>query len=87
PIMPVNKAHPSTSVFKDNIFNGQVVFITGGEYGAPAPSPAICPSVSLPCWAQLTPPGRSGIGYTVVETLMRHGADAVIVGRDAKGLA
>ncbi|WOO82008.1 Peroxisomal 2,4-dienoyl-CoA reductase SPS19 [Vanrija pseudolonga] len=58
--MPVNKAHPSTSVFKDNIFNGQVVFITGG---------------------------RSGIGYTVVETLMRHGADAVIVGRDAKGLA
>ncbi|KAL1412715.1 peroxisomal 2 4-dienoyl-CoA reductase sps19 [Vanrija albida] len=57
--MSVNKAHPSTSVFKDNIFNGQVVFITGG---------------------------RSGIGYTVVETLMRHGADAVIVGRDAKGL-
>jgi hypothetical protein len=43
----------------------------------------ICPSVFL-CWAQLTPPGRSGIGYTVVETLMRHGADAVIVGRDAR---
>ncbi|WWC71965.1 uncharacterized protein I206_105924 [Kwoniella pini CBS 10737] len=31
--------------------------------------------------------GRSGICYQIVETMMSHGVDAVIVGRDAKGLA
>ncbi|GFZ48642.1 Peroxisomal 2,4-dienoyl-CoA reductase SPS19 [Saitozyma sp. JCM 24511] len=30
--------------------------------------------------------GRSGIGYRIVEMMMKHGADAVIVGRDAKGV-
>jgi hypothetical protein len=27
-------------------------------------------------------PGRSGIGYRIVEMMMKHGADAVIVGRE-----
>ncbi|KAL7418506.1 peroxisomal 2 4-dienoyl-CoA reductase sps19 [Cryptotrichosporon argae] len=31
--------------------------------------------------------GRSGIGYAVTAELMRHGCNAVIVGRDAAGLA
>ncbi|WWC91640.1 uncharacterized protein L201_006586 [Kwoniella dendrophila CBS 6074] len=31
--------------------------------------------------------GRSGICYRVVETMMSHGVDAAIIGRDAKGLA
>ncbi|WVR07734.1 hypothetical protein IAU60_004777 [Kwoniella sp. DSM 27419] len=31
--------------------------------------------------------GRSGICYKIVETMMAHGVDAAIVGRDAKGLA
>ncbi|WRT70286.1 uncharacterized protein IL334_007284 [Kwoniella shivajii] len=30
--------------------------------------------------------GRSGICYKIVETMMSHGVDAAIVGRDAKGL-
>ncbi|ORY33512.1 putative 2,4-dienoyl-CoA reductase [Naematelia encephala] len=30
--------------------------------------------------------GRSGICYKITETMMRHGADSVIIGRDAKGL-
>ncbi|WWD19584.1 hypothetical protein CI109_104045 [Kwoniella shandongensis] len=30
--------------------------------------------------------GRSGICYGIVETMMSHGVDAIIVGRDAKGL-
>ncbi|OCF61167.1 peroxisomal 2,4-dienoyl-CoA reductase [Kwoniella mangroviensis CBS 10435] len=31
--------------------------------------------------------GRSGICYKIVETMMSHGVDAAIVGRDVKGLA
>ncbi|WVW86109.1 hypothetical protein I302_108149 [Kwoniella bestiolae CBS 10118] len=31
--------------------------------------------------------GRSGICYKIVETMMSHGVDAAIVGRDGKGLA
>ncbi|KAG6849183.1 hypothetical protein H0H93_010640 [Arthromyces matolae] len=45
---------PSTSVFKDDIFKGKVLFCTGGG---------------------------SGICKGMTEALMRHGANAVIVGR------
>jgi peroxisomal 2,4-dienoyl-CoA reductase len=49
----------STAVFKLDIFNGKVLFCTGGG---------------------------SGIGKGMVRAMMRHGADAVILGRSAERL-
>ncbi|KAG9095292.1 hypothetical protein FRC06_009954 [Ceratobasidium sp. 370] len=51
---------PSTSTFKDNIFDGKVLFCTGGG---------------------------SGICKGMVESLMRHGANATIIGRNLERLA
>ncbi|KAG8694689.1 hypothetical protein FRC09_009695, partial [Ceratobasidium sp. 395] len=50
---------PSTSTFKDNIFDGKVLFCTGGG---------------------------SGICKGMVETMMRHGVNAAIVGRNLERL-
>ncbi|KAG8741774.1 hypothetical protein FRC10_002441 [Ceratobasidium sp. 414] len=50
---------PSTSTFKNNIFDGKVLFCTGGG---------------------------SGICKGMVETMMRHGANATIVGRNLERL-
>ena len=49
-----------SSIFVKNLYDGKVVFVTGG---------------------------RTGICYTICEEMMKHGANAAIVGRDAKGLA
>lgn len=43
------------TTFQKNIYDGKVLFITGG---------------------------RTGIGYRIVEEMMRHGANAIIVGRE-----
>ncbi|KAH8111173.1 NAD-binding protein [Phellopilus nigrolimitatus] len=51
------KAVDSNAVFKADIFNGRVLFCTGGG---------------------------SGICRTMTEAIMRHGANAVIVGRNAE---
>ncbi|CAE6443592.1 unnamed protein product [Rhizoctonia solani] len=50
----VSLYNPSTSTFKDNIFDGKVLFCTGGG---------------------------SGICKGMVEAMMKHGANATIVGR------
>ncbi|QRV76978.1 Enoyl-(Acyl carrier protein) reductase [Ceratobasidium sp. AG-Ba] len=50
---------PSTSTFKDNIFDGKVLFCTGGG---------------------------SGICKGMVESMMRHGVNATIVGRNLERL-
>lgn len=69
----------STTVFKPDIFQGKVAFVTGGGSGQP-------PTSSLKSSRRLTP-GYSGISlssgicYAQTEALMRHGCDAAIFGR------
>jgi len=55
-----SSAPPSVAVFQPSLFNGKVLFVTGGG---------------------------SGICKEITETMMRHGVDAVIVGRNAERLA
>jgi peroxisomal 2,4-dienoyl-CoA reductase len=58
--------------FQPEIFAGKVIFCTGGT------------SASRQFQRRSDPftPGRSGIGYRIVEVMMKHGADSVIVGRE-----
>ncbi len=44
-------------------------------------------ALALAALALALTPGRSGIGYSIAEEMMRFGANACILGRDAKGLA
>jgi len=57
---PARIAVPSSTIFKDDVFKGKVLFCTGGG---------------------------SGICKGMTEAIMRHGADAFIVGRTLQKLA
>jgi peroxisomal 2,4-dienoyl-CoA reductase len=62
----------STDTFKPDLFKGKVLFCTGGESG----------QRSRTAQAHARHKGRSGICYNITEAVMRHGANAVIVGRE-----
>lgn len=69
-----------TSVFQPGIYDGKVLFITGGELSWGCRN-AERGGGTRAFWRLLTP-GRTGIGYSIAEEMMRFGAKACIVGRE-----